>query len=424
MGRFQGYRLDRTSDGNVIYLYIDPESTEFASEFMNKSTEENKDLIQEVMEYINKNLPDIKVAAVKIMVGTLLIATIPLGAARVHADEATPISQNSTTINQQSHISYTVVSGDSLWKIAQKFNVSVDRIKAASNLTSDTIYVNQSLKIPTTTITSPTPTPTPAPAPTTPAPTPSQTSNTYKVVSGDSLWNIARRFNTTVDNLRRLNNLTSDTIFVGQVIIVSPPISTAPYKTYTTHTVASGDNLWSISLKYGIPMPELMAENNLTQSSILRIGQVLRVPVHVIPVTQTPGPMFGEHLDWFKAAQYLLPIGKTARVIDVATGQSFHFKRTTGAFHADCEPLTAEDAATIKRIWGGSYSWATRAVIVEVDGRRIAASMSSMPHDVQHIQGNNFNGHFDLHFLNSTRHKDNLMDPNHQAQVRIAAGVR
>ena len=420
MGRFQGYRLDRTTDGNVIYLYIDPESTEFASEFMSKSKEENADLIQEVMDYINKNLPGIKVAAVKIMVGTLLIATIPLGAATVHAETSAPVLQsNTSTTGHQSTTTYKVASGDSLWTIARNFNVSIDSIKAANNLTSDTIYVNQSLKIPVSLVQAPAPAPSPSPSP-----VPAQGSHTYKVASGDTLWLIARRFNTTVDNLRRLNNLTSDTIFVGQVLIVSAPVSTAPYKTYTTHTVASGDNLWSISIKYGIPMPELMAENNLTQSSILRIGQVLRVPVHVIPVTQTPGPMFGEYLDWFKAAQYLLPIGKTARVIDVATGQSFNFKRTTGAFHADCEPLTAEDAATIKRIWGGSYSWSTRAVIVEVDGRRIAASMSSMPHDVQHIQGNNFSGHFDLHFLNSTRHKDNLVDPHHQAQIRIAAGVR
>lgn len=60
----------------------------------------------------------------------------------------------------------------------------------------------------------------------------------------------------------------------------------------------------------------------------------------------------------------------------------------------------------IKEVWGGEYSWKERAVIVEVDGRKIAASMASMPHDVSYIKDNNFNGHFDLHFKNSTRHKD------------------
>ena len=62
-------------------------------------------------------------------------------------------------------------------------------------------------------------------------------------------------------------------------------------------------------------------------------------------------------------------------------------------------------------------------MIVSVDGRKIAASMSSMPHDIDYIKNNNFNGHFDLHFKNSTRHYDGAMTPAHQQQVRIAAGL-
>jgi len=98
-------------------------------------------------------------------------------------------------------------------------------------------------------------------------------------------------------------------------------------------------------------------------------------------------------------------------------------KRTIGANHADCEPLTANDAAIMKEVWGGSYSWKERAVIVEVDGRKIAASMASMPHDIQYITNNNFDGHFDIHFRNSTRHSDGKISESHQKQVRIAAGI-
>ena len=62
-------------------------------------------------------------------------------------------------------------------------------------------------------------------------------------------------------------------------------------------------------------------------------------------------------------------------------------------------------------------------MIVSVDGRKIAASMASMPHDIDFIKDNNFNGHFDIHFKNSTRHVDGAVSDAHQRQIAIAAGV-
>jgi len=170
-------------------------------------------------------------------------------------------------------------------------------------------------------------------------------------------------------------------------------------------------------------MSELLEVNNLTMNSILYVGQKIKVPVHKIPVKEPVSEKYGEYLDWWTEAQYVFPIGKVATVTDFKTGKSFKVKRTIGAFHADCEPLTAEDAAIIKEIWGGTYSWKERAVIVNVDGRRIAASMASMPHDIEYITDNNFNGHFDIHFKNSTRHKDGLISENHQKQIKVAAGL-
>ena len=116
------------------------------------------------------------------------------------------------------------------------------------------------------------------------------------------------------------------------------------------------------------------------------------------------------------------PIGTDALVTDLATGKSLHVKRSYGAFHADVEPLTAADSATMKAIWGG-WSWATRPVVVEVNGRRIAASSHAMPHSIQTITDNDFDGHFCIHFLNSTRHSDNHTQHDHQENVRRAAGL-
>jgi hypothetical protein len=106
--------------------------------------------------------------------------------------------------------------------------------------------------------------------------------------------------------------------------------------------------------------------------------------------------------------------------------------------------LTMSDTNIIKSIWGG-FSWTRRPVIVSFNGRKIAASMTAMPHagvdsapavstvsnrsgdygtgeNLDAIKKNGMDGVIDIHFLNSTRHKDNKPDPEHQAAILKAAG--
>ena len=107
------------------------------------------------------------------------------------------------------------------------------------------------------------------------------TENTYIVQSGDSLYSIARRFNTTVAELKRLNNLTSNTLQIGQVLIVSDvttPTPTPPITdNYITYTVKSGDSLWKIANQYKVTVGEIIELNNLG-TTVLQIGQQLRIP--------------------------------------------------------------------------------------------------------------------------------------------------
>lgn len=148
-------------------------------------------------------------------------------------------------------------------------------------------------------------------------------------------------------------------------------------------------------------------------------------------------------LDWFREVRYIWDRGENATITDVETGLSFRVKRTYGTNHADVEPLTKEDTATIKKIWGG-FSWDRRAVVVQIGKYTIAASMTAMPHagvdskaanryvsnrsggygrgiNLDAVKDNGCNGHMDIHFKNSRTHSSNRMLSNQQNMVKKAA---
>lgn len=150
---------------------------------------------------------------------------------------------------------YVVKSGDNLYAIARVNNTTVDAIKRANNLTSNLLSIGQTLIIPTS-----------EPAPTTPT-----GNNTYTVKKGDSLYAIARNFNTTVDAIKRANNLSSNNLSIGQVLII--PGST----NYKTYTVVAGDTLYGIAMKNSTNVDAIKRLNNLS-SNTLSIGQKLLIP--------------------------------------------------------------------------------------------------------------------------------------------------
>ena len=100
--------------------------------------------------------------------------------------------------------------------------------------------------------------------------------NTYTVKKGDSLWSIANRYGTTVATLKSLNNLSSNILNAGQVLKL--PSTTSSSGDANTYTVKSGDSLWSIANRYGTTVATLKSLNNLT-SNTLSIGQVLKLPL-------------------------------------------------------------------------------------------------------------------------------------------------
>lgn len=149
---------------------------------------------------------------------------------------------------------YTVKAGDTLYAIANKYGISVDELKAANNLSSNTLTIGKVLLIPQ------------IEEPETPD------ENIYTVKSGDTLYSIANKYGMTVSELKALNNLISNTLSIGQKLVVSEGNAA----TLDTYTVKSGDTLYSIANKYGLTVNELKDLNNLT-SDLLSIGQVLNV---------------------------------------------------------------------------------------------------------------------------------------------------
>ena len=187
-------------------------------------------------------------------------------------------------------LTYTVKSGDTLSHISRAYKMSVSELKSLNNLKSDTIYIGQRLKVKAAVSTpAPAPKPTPAPKPVTPS------NSTYTVKSGDTLSHIGRAYKMTVSDLKKLNNLTSDTIYVGQKLKVkaaatTPTPTPAPTKpNNSTYTVKSGDTLSHISLTYKMSVSELKTLNNL-KSDTIYVGQILKVKAAASIPTPKPTP--------------------------------------------------------------------------------------------------------------------------------------
>lgn len=152
---------------------------------------------------------------------------------------------------------YIVKKGDSLWSIASKNNTTVDNIKKLNNLSSNNLSVGQVLKLSYDTKNEDI-----------------KESNIYTVKKGDSLWLIANKYGTTVDELKNANNLKSNTLSIGQTLII-------PEKKENTnkisYVVKRGDSLWLIANKYDTTVEKIKSTNNL-KSNTLSIGQVLVIP--------------------------------------------------------------------------------------------------------------------------------------------------
>lgn len=164
-------------------------------------------------------------------------------------------------------IIYTVSKGDNLYKIANQYNLTVDEIIDYNDLATTNLSIGQQILIPIQK---------------------EDEVKTYIVQSGDTLYGIASRYGISVNTLKNYNNLTSNTLSIGQKLNI-PTTSETTSSRYLEYVVKKGDSLYSIASKYNTTVNDLMKLNNLN-TSLLNIGMVLKIPVKSSDITYIVQP--------------------------------------------------------------------------------------------------------------------------------------
>ena len=160
-------------------------------------------------------------------------------------------------------MTYTVKRGDTLYGISNQFGVSVTELARLNNIYGSLLNIGQVLEIPNSSGTNP------------------DAMFMYTVKKGDSLYAIARKYNTTVNKIVDLNHLKSTDLFIGQVLRI-PEMYTKEEDMvmvdFINYVVKKGDTLYSIAKNNNIDVDTIKKDNNLINNN-LSIGQVLKLRV-------------------------------------------------------------------------------------------------------------------------------------------------
>ncbi len=163
---------------------------------------------------------------------------------------------------------YQVQPGDTLQEISLTFNIPMEIIIDNNNIAnSRIIFAGQKLII-----------------------KPANISHaSYTVRTGDSLWIIANKFDTTIEKLREINGLNSTNLLVGQMILIpvkqdkeQKPVEEIDdqYSPYFFYRIREGDKIWSIASTFGVRTSELINFNNISDINNINIDDIIIIPLN------------------------------------------------------------------------------------------------------------------------------------------------
>ena len=194
------------------------------------------------IDFLNNNYQELAEAVIKAIMNYKGLPYIP------------PVGSSLST--------YTVKKGDTLYSIANKYNTTVDNLKEQNNLTSNTLSIGQILKI-----------------------IPTKLTEDYVIKNKDTLYSIANKYNTTVDYLKELNNLTTNVLTIGNTIKVPiGKITENIIEDNDKYIVKVGDTLYSIARQFNTTIDKLKELNN-KDNNIVSIGESIIIPNTKITTT-------------------------------------------------------------------------------------------------------------------------------------------
>lgn len=167
-----------------------------------------------------------------------------------------------TPEENETYQSIIIPRGATLSELAIEYNTTIARLVELNNISNpNLIYAGETLVIPIA----------------------SQESNAngvktipYIVQSGDTLSKIAREFDTTVEILASINNISNvNLIFTGELLYV--PTSNANDISHTLYVVKRGDTLWGISRRFGVSISKIVMLNRISNPNLIFPGNVLRI---------------------------------------------------------------------------------------------------------------------------------------------------
>jgi len=153
-------------------------------------------------------------------------------------------------VTPSDYLIYTIKKGDNLYSIAKNYNISLEELINFNEQGTTLLKIGDQLLIPTKN---------------------NNLDVTYIVKPGDTLYNIAKRFNITVDSLKEKNNLNNNLLKIGETIIIPNT------KNYQTYVVRTNDTLKSIADRFNLDINEIKRINNLLTDEIV-VGQILLIP--------------------------------------------------------------------------------------------------------------------------------------------------